>query len=279
MAVGQYLDVAGRAHEPDERATGRAAEGRRLHGGGPAAGRRRLRRRRGRTCAPRWHAYGRAAGRGLPVARRPASMVRRRRARDADDGRGSGSAGACDVWSARRSRPRRSRALDGWRRSVEAVVSDDLDLLRRAFRDQTVVPDRHGSPRRRAVRGGAVVRLARRGGVGLDAGRATARGSTSSRDPRVSIVIDRGRDWAELAGVRIEGVAETFPAEHPDLRGPMSAWHEKYRTMLGGDSFERLTRDVVASRLPPGRPLAGRTPGITAEGSSPGALRCSGGSS
>ena len=54
-----------------------------------------------------------------------------------------------------------------------------------------------------------------------------------------------GRDWSELAGVRIEGVAECFPAEHPDLRAPMSTWHEKYRSMLGGDSFERLARDVV----------------------------------
>jgi hypothetical protein len=26
----------------------------------------------------------------------------------------------------------------------------------------------------------------------------------------------------------------------------MSAWHEKYRSMLGGDAFERLTRDIVS---------------------------------
>jgi hypothetical protein len=66
------------------------------------------------------------------------------------------------------------------------------------------------------------------------------------RDPRVSIVIDRGRDWSEIAGIRVEGVTETLPAEHPDLRAPMSAWHEKYRTMLGGDAFERLTEAVQA---------------------------------
>jgi hypothetical protein len=64
------------------------------------------------------------------------------------------------------------------------------------------------------------------------------------RDPRVSILIDRGRDWVELAGVRVEGVAETMPAEHPDLRGPMSAWHEKYRSLLTGEGFERLAASV-----------------------------------
>jgi hypothetical protein len=57
-------------------------------------------------------------------------------------------------------------------------------------------------------------------------------------------VIDHGRDWLELAGVRVEGVAEPLPAEHPDLRGPMSAWHDKYRSMFSGDGFERFTAEV-----------------------------------
>lgn len=65
-------------------------------------------------------------------------------------------------------------------------------------------------------------------------------------DPRVSIVIDQGRDWRELAGVRIEGVAELMPAEHPDLRGPMSSWHEKYRSMFSLDGFERFAAAVPA---------------------------------
>jgi len=60
------------------------------------------------------------------------------------------------------------------------------------------------------------------------------------RDPRVSVLIDRGRDWMELTGARVEGVAELMPAEHPDLRAPMSAWHDKYRTLLAGEGFERL---------------------------------------
>ena len=64
------------------------------------------------------------------------------------------------------------------------------------------------------------------------------------RDPRLSVVIDRGREWPDLAGVRIEGVAEGFAAEHPDLRAPMSSWHEKYRQMFARDGFESFTRDV-----------------------------------
>jgi hypothetical protein len=122
-------------------------------------------------------------------------------------------------------------------------VNDDLEALRRRFRDVpacrigTVRPD--GGPS-----------VATRWFVWLDDElwvSTRVGGSTweqAGRDPRVSVVIDQGRDYAELAGVRIEGVAEGFPAEHPDLRGPMSAWHEKYRTMLGGGSFERLAVDV-----------------------------------
>jgi len=63
-------------------------------------------------------------------------------------------------------------------------------------------------------------------------------------DARVAVVIDRGRDWAELAGVQLEGAADLLPTEHPDLRVPMSVWHEKYRTMLSGDGFERMTEQV-----------------------------------
>lgn len=65
-------------------------------------------------------------------------------------------------------------------------------------------------------------------------------------DPRAAIVIDRGRDWFELAGVRVEGPVDLLPAEHPDMRGPMSAWHEKYRTFLAGSGFERFAEDVPA---------------------------------
>ncbi len=61
------------------------------------------------------------------------------------------------------------------------------------------------------------------------------------RDPRVGLVIDRGLDWSELAGIQAEGIAELLPAQHPDVRSAMSAWHEKYRSVFSGDGFERFT--------------------------------------
>ena len=64
------------------------------------------------------------------------------------------------------------------------------------------------------------------------------------RDARIAIVIDHGREWTDLAGVEIEGTAAALPAEHPEVRGAMSAWHEKYRTMLAGDGFERMAAQV-----------------------------------
>jgi Pyridoxamine 5'-phosphate oxidase len=122
-------------------------------------------------------------------------------------------------------------------------VSDDLAAHRRTFGDvvscrvATVRPD--GGPH-----------LAPRWFVWLDDGLwvstriGDATWQHSLGDSRLAVLIDRGRDWSELAGVRIEGVAEAFPAEHPDLRAPMSAWHEKYRQMFAGDGFESFTRDV-----------------------------------
>jgi hypothetical protein len=78
----------------------------------------------------------------------------------------------------------------------------------------------------------------------------TKRGGTTWRnaelDPRVALVIDRGREWTDLAGAHVEGPVDLLPAEHPDLRDPMSAWHEKYRTLLRGGGFERFAEDVPA---------------------------------
>jgi hypothetical protein len=91
----------------------------------------------------------------------------------------------------------------------------------------------------------------------------TRRGSPTwlhaERDPRVSLVIDRGREWSELAGVGIEGAAELLDAEHPDMRTPMSAWHEKYRSMLAGDGFERFTEAVPSLGFLRVEPAAVRT--------------------
>lgn len=124
-------------------------------------------------------------------------------------------------------------------------MTDDLAILRRAFRD--VPACRVGTVR---ADGGPYV--ATRWFVWLEDGVwvSTRVGDTTwenaLRDPRVSVVIDRGRDWTELSGVRIEGVAEAMPAEHPDLRQPMSAWHDKHRSALAGEGFERFAQAVTA---------------------------------
>jgi hypothetical protein len=118
-----------------------------------------------------------------------------------------------------------------------------MDVLRRGFRDVpacrigTVRPDGgpHVSTRWFVWREDGLWVSTRVGGTTWD---------HASRDPRVSIVIDRGTLWSEQSGLRVEGVAESMPAAHPDLREPMSAWHEKYRTMLAGDGFERMAAQV-----------------------------------
>jgi hypothetical protein len=122
-------------------------------------------------------------------------------------------------------------------------MSGDLEFLRRALRD---VPSCHlatvgplGAPY-----------SASRWFVWLEDGLfvCTRRGDSSwenvIRDARVSAVIDRGRDWLELTGVRVDGAAEAMAAEHPEIRHVMSTWHEKYRSMFAGDGFELLTRQV-----------------------------------
>lgn len=88
----------------------------------------------------------------------------------------------------------------------------------------------------------------------------THRGSRTWRnvtaDPRVSLAIDLGRAWTELAGVCVEGLAEPLPAEDPSLRRPISAWHEKYRPLLAGDGFARFAeaiRDLAFLRIVPAR--------------------------
>jgi hypothetical protein len=118
-------------------------------------------------------------------------------------------------------------------------VTDDVEVIRRMFRDvptchlATVRPDGgpHVAPRWFVWMDDAVWVATRVGDTSWD---------DAMRDGRVSLEIGRGRDWLELSGVRIEGVAEPMPAEHPDLRAPMSAWHDKYRSMLAGEAFERF---------------------------------------
>lgn len=112
-------------------------------------------------------------------------------------------------------------------------MTGDLEFLRRAFRD---VPMCHLS----TLDPAGAPHVAPRWFVWVEEGLfiSTRRGDASwenvVRDPRVSVVMDRGRDWAELTGVRVDGAAGAVAAEHPEIRGVMSAWHEKYRSMFSG---------------------------------------------
>lgn len=63
-------------------------------------------------------------------------------------------------------------------------------------------------------------------------------------DPRVAVTIDVGRAWVELAGLELIGLAEPLAAEHETMRGPISAWHEKYRPLLAGAGFERFSDGI-----------------------------------
>ncbi len=117
------------------------------------------------------------------------------------------------------------------------------EAARRAFRDipaaRVATLDPRGAPHLAALwfvwREDALYFSVRQGG-------ATWRNAEA--DPRVAVVIDRGRDWSELSGVRLEGFAHVFAAEHPDVRAVMSGWHEKYRSMLSGKGFEAFAGDV-----------------------------------
>jgi general stress protein 26 len=115
--------------------------------------------------------------------------------------------------------------------------------LRRAFRDiaeshvATVGPD--GAPHAASVwfvwRDEAIYVSTRRGSRSW---------LNAELEPRVSVLIDRGHDWGELSGVILEGNVELLHAEHPSMRGPMSDWHQKYRSLLSGDGFERFARSI-----------------------------------
>ena len=73
-------------------------------------------------------------------------------------------------------------------------------------------------------------------------------------DSRVALVFDVGRTWEELAGVTVLGTGRPLKPEHPDLRGPMSRWYDKYRERFGRDgfrSFTETTRELWFLRVEP----------------------------
>jgi len=122
-------------------------------------------------------------------------------------------------------------------------VTGDAGFVRRAFRDVPIC-------RLATVGDGGTPRAAARWFVWLEEGVfvGTRRGDASWRNveanPRASVVIDRGRDWTDLAGVRVDGAAEPVAVDAAILRSVMSAWHEKYRSQLAGEGFERMTSAV-----------------------------------
>ena len=99
-------------------------------------------------------------------------------------------------------------------------MTEDVAVIRRMFRDvptcrvATVRPDGgpHVASRWFVWQEDAIY-------VGTRVGDTTW--EDALRDARVSVLVDRGRDWLEMSGARIDGTAESLPAEHPDLRAPM----------------------------------------------------------
>jgi len=66
------------------------------------------------------------------------------------------------------------------------------------------------------------------------------------RDRRVALSFHVGEAWSELAGAVVYGRADPIAADHPALRGVMSAWFEKYRSLLAGAAFAHYAREVEA---------------------------------
>ncbi|HXJ65162.1 MAG TPA: pyridoxamine 5'-phosphate oxidase family protein [Actinomycetota bacterium] len=74
------------------------------------------------------------------------------------------------------------------------------------------------------------------------------------RDSRVALVFDVGGEWEELAGVVLTGTARPLRPGHPELRAPMSRWHDKYRERFGRHGFRTFsesTRDLWFLRVIP----------------------------
>ena len=122
-------------------------------------------------------------------------------------------------------------------------LSSDLPELRAAFKDLTearvgtVDPDGapHVAPAWFVWREDALYLSARRGGrTWLNA----------ELDPRLSVILDRGRDWIDLAGVILEGRADLLLASDEQMRAPMSDWYQKHRVLLSGEGFEHLTASI-----------------------------------
>lgn len=123
-------------------------------------------------------------------------------------------------------------------------IFGDLDLAHMA----TTLPD--GSPH--------VVPLWfiwREEAVYVSARRDSSTWRNIERDPRAALTFNRGGAWEDLAGIVLYGRAEPLSAEHPALRGVMSAWYEKYRQKLSGDGFRTFAEQVERPGMVRVRPL------------------------
>ncbi|MEX2102029.1 MAG: pyridoxamine 5'-phosphate oxidase family protein [Actinomycetota bacterium] len=122
-------------------------------------------------------------------------------------------------------------------------LSSDLPELRAAFKHHTearvATVDPNGGPHVAPAwfvwREDALYLSARRGGRTW---------LNTELDPRLSVILDSGRDWTDLSGVILEGRADLLLASDEPMRTPISDWHQKYRVLLSGDGFEQLTRSI-----------------------------------
>lgn len=85
--------------------------------------------------------------------------------------------------------------------------------------------------------------------------RASTTWRNAEHDRRVALSFHTGRRWDELAGAVIAGRADPLPADHPALRGVLSAWFEKYRGLLAGGAFRRYAEAVETPGVLRVRPL------------------------
>ena len=133
----------------------------------------------------------------------------------------------------------------------------DLPALRRAFGDLPVV--RVGSVGPDGPHVAPLWFVWREDAVYVSCRRPSRTVRNVERDPRVALLLDRGHRWVELAGVELLGTATILAPDHPSMRGPISAWHEKYRGLLGGEGFERFAQavpDLAFLRVEPRRAVA-----------------------
>ena len=151
-----------------------------------------------------------------------------------------------------RSSPRSSRS--GILSMMEAELTPTL--RRTACSDLAGALPRDRRPRRRAAtrpaRGSCGARTRSTSRRDVEAGAGSTRSSTRA-SPSSSIGATSGPSCRAPV---LEGSVEAVSAEQASMRATMSAWHQKYRSLLSGDGFERFARSVPGAGLPKARARA-----------------------